>query len=69
MSILGKRVLTSEKMGGYEELGLVHAVLILTPDNDGGDEFPPPSRSVRLKSERVRGAPDRAVGNVFHARA
>ena len=36
-------------------------------DEGGGDEFPPPSRSARLKSERVRGAPDRAVGNVFHA--
>src|SRR5262249_26745653 len=32
MSILGKRVLTSEQMAGYEELGFVHSVPILTPE-------------------------------------
>src|SRR5262249_46888648 len=38
-------------------------------DEGGGDEFPPPCHSARLKPERVCGASDRAVGNVFHARA
>ena len=32
MSIPGKRVLTSEQMAGYEELGFVHSVPILTPE-------------------------------------
>ena len=32
MSISGKRVLTSEQMAGYEELGYVHSVPILTPE-------------------------------------
>jgi hypothetical protein len=32
MSIPGKRVLTSEQMAGYEELGFVHSVQILTPE-------------------------------------
>jgi non-heme Fe2+,alpha-ketoglutarate-dependent halogenase len=32
MSIPGKRVLTSEQMAGYEELGFVHSIPILTPE-------------------------------------
>jgi chlorinating enzyme len=32
MSIPGKHVLTSEQMAGYEELGFVHSVPILTPE-------------------------------------
>jgi non-haem Fe2+, alpha-ketoglutarate-dependent halogenase len=32
MSIHGERVLTAEKMAGYEELGFVHSVPILTPE-------------------------------------
>ena len=32
MSIPGERVLTAEKMAGYEELGFVHSVPILTPE-------------------------------------
>jgi non-haem Fe2+, alpha-ketoglutarate-dependent halogenase len=32
MSIPGKRVLTSEQMAGYEELGIVHSIPILTPE-------------------------------------
>jgi len=36
MSIPGKRVLTSEQMAGYEELGFVHSVPILTPDEVRG---------------------------------
>jgi hypothetical protein len=32
MSISGRRVLTSEQMAGYEELGFVHSVPILTPE-------------------------------------
>jgi non-haem Fe2+, alpha-ketoglutarate-dependent halogenase len=32
MSIPGKRVLTAEEMAGYEELGFVHSVPILTPE-------------------------------------
>jgi non-haem Fe2+, alpha-ketoglutarate-dependent halogenase len=32
MSIPGKRVLTSQQMAGYEELGFVHSIPILTPD-------------------------------------
>jgi hypothetical protein len=32
MSIPGTRVLTSEQMVGYEELGFVHSVPILTPE-------------------------------------
>jgi len=32
MSIPGKRVLTSEQVAGYEELGFVHSVPILTPE-------------------------------------
>ena len=32
MSIPRERVLTAEKMAGYEELGFVHSVPILTPE-------------------------------------
>ena len=32
MSIPGKRVLTSEQVAGYEELGFVHSVPILVPE-------------------------------------
>jgi non-heme Fe2+,alpha-ketoglutarate-dependent halogenase len=32
MSIPGKRVLTSEQVAGYEEMGFVHSVPILTPE-------------------------------------
>jgi non-heme Fe2+,alpha-ketoglutarate-dependent halogenase len=32
MSIPGKRVLTSEQMAGYKELGFVHSLPILTPE-------------------------------------
>ena len=32
MLIPGNRVLTSEQMAGYEELGFVHSVPILTPE-------------------------------------
>jgi non-haem Fe2+, alpha-ketoglutarate-dependent halogenase len=32
MSIPAKRVLTSEQMAGYEELGFVHSIPILTPE-------------------------------------
>jgi non-haem Fe2+, alpha-ketoglutarate-dependent halogenase len=32
MSILGKRILTSEQLAGYEELGFVHSIPVLTPD-------------------------------------
>ena len=32
MSVPGMRVLTSEQLAGYEELGFVHSIPILTPE-------------------------------------